>query len=128
MFSSDDNKAINAGLIVADTATGIQKSLAINPYDYVNPAIIAATGAANLANALGASKGGGSISGGGGGGATITNQQSDFVPETSSLDVVDQDFDTGTRDIKITIGTDDGKTLIDTIGQELEVAKNEGRV
>jgi hypothetical protein len=125
----EENKAINAGLIIAETATGIQKSLAINPYDWANPALIAATGAVNLANALGATKGGGSISGGGGGGgAAIVNQPSDFQQETSSLELTEQTVGEGSNTVRVVIGTDDGNNLIDTIGQQLEVARSEGRV
>lgn len=83
----EDNKAIAAGLIVADTASAIMKSLSINPYDYGNVAVLAVTGALQLANALSSQKGGGSTSGAAGGGATITNRPEDFQRETTGLDV-----------------------------------------
>lgn len=86
----EDNKAVSAGLIVADTAVAIMKSLSINPYDYGNVAVIAATGIAQLAAALGASKGGGSspsAPGGGGSTGTQINNQQDFQRETFDLDL-----------------------------------------
>lgn len=85
----EDNKAIAAGLIIADTAAAIMKSLSVNPYDWGNVAVIAATGLVQLSNALGAQKGGGSTSGATGGatGVSVQNNQSDFVPETTSLEV-----------------------------------------
>jgi hypothetical protein len=55
----EDNKAIAAGLIVADTAAAIMASLKIAPYDYFNVGLIATTGAVQFANALSSSKGGG---------------------------------------------------------------------
>ena len=122
----EDNKAVNAGLIVADTAATIMSEYKTG--GWAGAALAAVTGALQLAANESASVGGGSVATPGSGGATITNQQSDFVPETSSLDVVDQDFDIGTRDIKITISDESGKTFVETIGQELEVARNEGRV
>jgi hypothetical protein len=55
----EDNKAIAAGLIIADTAAAIMASLKISPFDYVNVGILATTGAVQVANALSSSKGGG---------------------------------------------------------------------
>jgi tetrahydromethanopterin S-methyltransferase subunit G len=55
----EDNKAIAAGLIVADTAAAIMASLKIQPFNYVNVGLLAATGAVQVANALSSSKGGG---------------------------------------------------------------------
>ena len=118
-----DNKAIAAGLIVADTAVGIQKSLAVNPYDYVNVGIIAATGALNLANALSSSPGGGSISSPSGGAAP---KQQEFSPETSSLDVTEFS-EGGTKQIEVILKTEDGRTLAQMVGDELdEISRNGG--
>ena len=55
----EDNKAVAAGLIVADTAAAIMASLKINPYDYFNVGLLATTGAVQVANALSSTKGGG---------------------------------------------------------------------
>lgn len=65
----EDNKAVNAGLVIADTAAGIMKALATssNIYEgFANAAIVGATGLVQLNNVLSAQKGGGSISGGSG--------------------------------------------------------------
>ena len=121
----DDNKAIAAGLIVADTATGIQKSLAINPYDYVNVGIIAATGLANLANALGASKGGGSVSSSSGG-SPQTPQQQNFEPETTGLQLTEQS-ESGVSIQRLIISLDDGTDLFDGIASGMEERNRQGR-
>lgn len=120
----DDNKAVAAGLIVADTATAIVKSLSINPYDYVNVGIIAATGAVNLANALGATKGGGGISSSGGGGGTSSPQQESFTPETSSLSVTEQSEE-GVR--SFTLVLQDGRSLGEVVMSDIEEATRQGR-
>ncbi len=77
-----DNDDINKALIIADTAAAITHSLKINPYDWVNPAIIAATGAAQLA-----AVGSGSSSGSTGGGGGSAQQPQDFVDDTESVQV-----------------------------------------
>lgn len=119
----EDNKLVAAGLIVADTATGIQKSLSIAPYDYVNVGIIAATGALNLATALGASKGGGS-------GASAPSRgspsQPDFEEETTSLELSSAGAGGATAST-INFGTDSGDDLIDAIAAALNKAQREGR-
>ena len=120
----EDNKAIAAGLIVADTATGIQKSLAINPYDYVNVGIIAATGVANLANALGASKGGGSVSGASSGGSSTPPQQQREEPETSDLSLSSRGSES--TDIVIRFATDTGDELLDALAGGLNERQRRG--
>ena len=120
-----DNKAIAAGLIVADTAVGIQKSLATNPYDYVNVGIIAATGALGVASALGASKGGGSSVSAPTGGGSATTQQN-FQQETSSLELTDSSA-SGSQTGVITFGTDTGDSLVDAIAEALNKGMAEGR-
>jgi len=120
----EDNKAINAGLVIADTATAIMASLKINPYDYANVAVIAATGLVQLSNILGASKGGGSVSSASSSAAPA--QQSDFQPETSSLELTDSS-DSGSQQNTINFGTDSGDDLIDAIASALNKAQIEGR-
>ncbi len=59
----DDNKAVGAGIIVADTAMGVQKALAQGGmFGWAQAAAIGASGIAQLANLKGASRGGGSVS------------------------------------------------------------------
>lgn len=123
----EDNKGVSAGLIIADTAVGISKSLAISPYDYVNVGIIAATGALNLANALGASRGGGSISTGAasGGGIPSAPQQPDFTQETSSLDFTDSSSG-GSQTLNITVP--DGDEIGEAIANWLKNAERTGNI
>jgi tape measure domain-containing protein len=120
-----DNKAVAAGLIVADTATGIQKSLAINPYDYGNVALIAATGAANLANALSSSKGGGSISSGVSSGGGSDNPSSPVEPAESSLEFTEQGAESNT--MRIVLSGDNGEVLMDSIATSMEERTRQGR-
>lgn len=123
----NDNKAIAAGLIVADTATAITRSLAINPYDYINVGIIAATGAANLANALSSSKGGGTISSsssssGSSSGAATTATEAD----TSTLEVSEQ-TETGVTEVRLVITDESGNEFLDGIASGLEERTRQGR-
>ena len=120
----NDNKGVAAGLIVADTATGIQKSLAINPYDYGNVALIAATGAANLANALGASKGGGSISGGGSG-STQSFEPPQQEQELSTLDITAQDESNVIRH-EVVLTTEQGDAFLEFTMSGIEEATRRG--
>tara|TARA_R110000824_G_scaffold401353_2_gene611873 strand:+ start:139 stop:1890 length:1752 start_codon:yes stop_codon:yes gene_type:complete len=121
-----DNKAIAAGLIVADTVVGIQKSLAINPFDYVNVGIIAATGAMGVASALGASKGGGSSPSAPTGGGGASSPQQDFQAQTSSLDLTDSSAGGSTQQT-ITFGSDTGDDLVNAIAEALNKGMSEGR-
>lgn len=121
----EDNKAVNAGLVIADTATAIMASLKINPYDYANVAVIAATGLVQLSNILGASKGGGSVSSGASSAASEPPQR-DFEPDTSSLELTDAS-DSGSQATTINFGTDSGDELIDAIASALNKAQREGR-
>jgi hypothetical protein len=59
----EDNKAVGAGIIIADTAIGMQKALAQGGiYGWPFAAAIAASGIAQLASLQSASRGGGSVS------------------------------------------------------------------
>lgn len=122
----NDNKAIAAGLIVADTAAGIQHSLKINPYDYVNVGIIATTGALGVASALGASKGGGSSPSAPTGGGGASSPQQDFQEQTSSLDLTDSSAGGSTQQT-ITFGSDTGDDLVNAIAEALNKGMSEGR-
>ena len=121
-----DNKILAAGLIVADTATAVMKSLSMNPYDYANVAVLVATGMAQLAN-VGSSSPSGAASGGSGGGS-IGPQQSrepDFVQESSSLEFTDT-TDSGAATFNLTVP--DGDEIGEAIASWLNKAQNEGRV
>jgi hypothetical protein len=121
-----DNKILAAGLIVADTATAVMKSLSMNPYDYANVAVLVATGIAQLAN-VGSSSPSGAASGGSGG-SSIGPQQSrepDFQPESSSLEFTDT-TDSGAATFNLTVP--DGDEIGEAIANWLSKAQNEGRV
>tara|TARA_R110000744_G_scaffold348033_1_gene453557 strand:- start:894 stop:2693 length:1800 start_codon:yes stop_codon:yes gene_type:complete len=121
-----DNKILAAGLIVADTATAVMKSLSMNPYDYANVAVLVATGIAQLAN-VGSSSPSGAASGGSGG-SSIGPQQSrepDFVQESSSLEFTDT-TDSGAATFNLTVP--DGDEIGEAIANWLSKAQNEGRV
>ncbi len=120
-----DNKLVAAGLIVADTATAIMKSLSINPFDYGNVGVLAATGLVQLSNALGASKGGGQTSSASGGSSSgATPQQPDFQPETSSLEFTDT-TDTGQTTFNLTVP--DGDEIGQALANWINKAQTEGR-
>jgi hypothetical protein len=74
----NDNKAIKAGIIVADTAMNVNQSIANNggvPFGLPAGALAASIGLAQLAALKSSGKGGGSISGGAGGAPTTTTPE-----------------------------------------------------
>lgn len=124
----EENKAINAGLIVADTAAGVMKAFATssNIYEaFANAAVVAATGIAQLNNVLSASKGGGTISGGSGGASASQEPvQQNFEPETTDLDTT---ITTGENVQRLVISLEDGTDLIDGIASVLDENNRQGR-
>ncbi|MCJ8293763.1 MAG: hypothetical protein MJK15_05085 [Colwellia sp.] len=120
----EENKALQAGIIVADTAASVMKSLSINPYDYANVAVLIATGAAQLSNALSSSPGGGSVSGASGGGVSSEPAQQDFQEQTSSLSLTDSEA-SGSQTLNITVP--DGDEIGQAIANWLNQATAEGR-
>lgn len=121
----EENKAINQGLIIADTAAGIMMAFrsAKNPYEaYANAAIIAATGLVQLTNASSASKGGGSISAGSSSGSSASPSsqpaQQDFQPETDTLEFTDS-TSSGSTTQTITFASDTGDDLVNAIAEAL---------
>ena len=117
----EDNKAIAAGLIVADTAAAIMKSYAQDPSNYARIALIAATGVASLQQAQNAQKGGGggsASSGFGGGTSNNIAQPQQQEQETSSLQLTDLS-DTGSQRIIVEFATDSGDQLMDSIASNL---------
>ena len=121
----EDNKALQAGIIIADTAAAVMKSLSVNPYDYANVAILVATGAAQLSQALSASPGGGSVSGtSSGGGGTSAPQQQNFQEESSRLELTDTS-DSGSQSFNLSVP--DGDEIGEAIANWLNKAKAEGR-
>jgi len=124
----EDNKAIKAGLIIADTAAAVMMQLSSgDPYTaFGRAALAAAMGAVQLSNALSATKGGGSVSGGGGGGASDSGggQQRDFTPETSDLSLTTQDE---SSNVTVTLVLQDGQTLGEIVMGDLEELTRQGR-
>jgi hypothetical protein len=118
----DDNKAINAGLIVADTAAA-----AISAYKTGGPtAAFAAVafGLAQLAANASASKGGG---GGSVGVASVAPPpQQSFQPETASLDLSEATL-SGSDVLRVEFATDSGDQLMDAIAQSLNDGQKRGQ-
>jgi len=112
----EDNKAVGAGIVVADTAIAIGKANALG-YPAAIPAIAfaAATGLAQLAAIKGASKGGGSISGGSGSiGAAPTGGLGGDDDDTSTLAV----STSGTESVGgavISFASDSGDDFMDAL-------------
>ena len=125
----DDNKAIKAGLIVADTAAAVMMQLSSgDPYTaFGRAALAAAMGAAQLSNALSSTKGGGSISEGGGGSVTSSEPaQQNFERETSSLELSSAG-EGGSQQGQVVFATDTGDDLINAIAEALNKGQSEGR-
>ena len=123
----EDNKAINAGLIVADTAVGVMKAIATssNIYEgFANAAVVVATGIAQLSSLSSATKGGGSI--GGSSPTPSTETPPDFQQDTSTLDISDATAG-GSETQTIRFATDSGDDLVDAIAAALNKANSEGR-
>ena len=123
-----DNKLVAAGLIVADTATAIMKSLSLQPFNYGNVAVIAATGLVQLSNALSASKGGGatsSASSSSGGGSQAQPQES-FNPEQSEVGL-DFRSESSQNSNVIRFDTETGDQLLDALMGALNNGMRNGR-
>tara|TARA_R110000744_G_scaffold80450_8_gene157985 strand:+ start:1327 stop:2802 length:1476 start_codon:yes stop_codon:yes gene_type:complete len=123
----EDNKAIKAGLIVADTAAAVMMQLSSgDPYTaFGRAALAAAMGAVQLSNALSSTKGGGTVSEGGGS-ASVPAPQQDFQAQTSSLDLTDSSAGGSTQQT-ITFGSDTGDDLVNAIAEALNKGMSEGR-
>lgn len=117
----DDNKAINAGLIIADTAAA-----AISEYKKGGPwAAFAAIafGLAQLAANNSASKGGGDISGA----APVAQpQQQSFEQDTSNLTLAEA-TGSGSDTLRIEFVTGTGDDLMDAIANGLNEGQKTGR-
>jgi hypothetical protein len=120
----DDNKAIGAGLIVADTAIAISKANALGyPMSIPAMALAAATGVAQLAALQGSSKGGGSISSSGG---SLSPPQDNYIPDQSEIGLDFRDESGSTSNI-ITFNTDSGDQLLDVLSGMLNESQRQGR-
>ena len=116
----EDNKAVSAGIAFVNTAQGVTKAL--SEKDFVSAALIAATGAVQISNILGASKGGGSVS-------SVPSKpivEPDFIQDTTDLDFTDSNS-SGSATNLITFNTDTGDQLVDAIADALNKGQAEGR-
>ncbi|MCP4987571.1 MAG: hypothetical protein GY928_16390 [Colwellia sp.] len=116
----NNNKAIGAGIIVAETAQNVVTSVKNSggiPWGLPAGAAAAAMGVAQLAALKGATKGGGSISGGSGGASSQPQQPESYTPETSSLEVTEQTT-TGNQTFQLVL--EDGTELTRGIMQSME--------
>jgi hypothetical protein len=121
----EDNKAISAGLIVADTAAAIMASLRINPYDYFNVGLIATTGAIQLANALSSSKGGGGSTSnptGGGAGQQTTQPVENFNDQGATITNISDGV--STRQSLVIEFNDE---VVDAISRQIQKSQSDGR-
>lgn len=118
----DDNKAINAGLIIADTAAA-----AISAYKTGGPSAAFAAiafGLAQLAANASASKGGGEVSGGGA--PQAQQQQQGFAPETTGLELTEA-TEAGGDVLRIEFATDTGDDLMNAIANSLNEGQKRGQ-
>lgn len=124
----EDNKAIKAGLIIADTAAAVMMQLSSgDPYTaFGRAALAAAMGAVQLSNALSATKGGGSVSGGSGGGSATQSQQQNFEPETADLSLTTQDEEGTTQNV-IRFDVNSGDALMDALAGAFNDHMRQGR-
>ena len=129
----EDNKAIKAGLIVADTAAAVMLQLSSgDPFTAFSRAALAgAIGAAQLANALSSSKGGGTISEGGGGSVTSTEPaQQSFEQETTtqeaSVSVVGDEASTDVTNL--TFNAEGGSSADEFMAMAYNDAVRSGRI
>lgn len=121
----EDNRGIRSALVVMDTAVGITKAFAENPYPVALgiSAAIAANGVIQLANIKSASKGGGSVSSGGA--SAAQTEQSNFQPETANLSVSEQTSG-GARLFQVDLP--DGDEIGQAIANWMMKATEEGRL
>lgn len=123
----EDNKAIQAAFIVAETAAGITRQFADLPFPaaLATSAVVAATGIAQLAALNSASPGGGSISTPGGGAPAISSQET-FTPETTALEFTEAGGE-GVTTQRLIISTEDGQDIFDGIASNIEERTRQGR-
>jgi hypothetical protein len=121
----NDNKAIGAGIIIAETAQNVVTSVKNSggvPWGLPAGAAAAAMGISQLAALKGSSKGGGSIQAASV--AVPSQQQPDFQPESSSLEFTDT-TDTGQTTFNLTVP--DGDEIGQALANWINKAQTEGR-
>jgi len=123
----DDNKAISAGIIVADAAVAINRQFKDLPFPaaIANSVVIASNAASQLAAAKSASKGGGSISAGGGS-PSISAGGGTEEAETSTLDISEQS-ESNTQTVRVVLESGDGDVFLDSLSKRMEENTRQGR-
>ena len=122
----NNNKAIGAGIIVAETAQNVVTSVKNSggiPWGLPAGAAAAAMGIAQLSALKSSSKGGGSISSGGT--SAPATQQPQSVDQ-SNLSITTQDEDSANV-MMIQFATDSGDALLDAIAEGLNNNQRQGR-
>lgn len=129
----EDNKAVEAGMIVAKTATNVVESVKNSggvPWGLPAGAAAAAMGIAQLAALKGASKGGGSISAGGSGTPPIQSSNLGLNPEDTSTLEIDSDTTSGgatnTSEIVVRFEANEGDELLNVIANGLNEKNRRG--
>lgn len=117
----EDNKLVKAGLVVADTAAGIMRTIATYGLPQATPFVTAtaALGAAQLASIQSATKGGGTVSGGGAGGTSIQNRPEDFAPETTNLTIKSDIEGVGTSVNRVSLSVEDSDDFIEELADRI---------
>ena len=116
-----DNKEISGTIAFINTAEGVTKAL--SKQDYGGAALTAATGAVQIANILGAEKGGG---GSVGSVPSAPPKQPDFEPDTASLDLTESAAG-GSQKIEVVFSTDSGDELTEAFANAIKKGQSEGR-
>ena len=116
----EDNKALRAALVVADTAAGITRQFSDLPYPaaLATSAAIATSGAVQLAAISSSSKGGGGTIATPTAASVTTDTQQDFQPETDTIDFRSSTSG-GSTTQTITFAADTGDSLVDAIAEAL---------
>ena len=118
-----DNKEVSAGIAFVNTAQGVTKALAVQ--DYAGAALTGILGAAQISAILGAGRGGGSapsVSSS----APSTQQESNFVPDTSSIELTES-TGTGSSEIRVVMVDGSGNDLVTFISEQQSENQRNGR-
>jgi hypothetical protein len=121
----DDNKAIGAGIIVADTARASMRAIAdLGPIaGPLAAAAIAATGLTQLANLNGAERGGGSISGSST--AAVDTSIPEQAQESDQILLSQSDTENGNQSVIIKF-EGDGNEITEALAKSMKVMQRSG--
>ena len=124
----ENNKGVQAALIVTNAAVGITRQFADLPYPaaLASSAAIAVSAAAQLANLNSATPAGGGSVASSGGSASAPQQQDNFVPDSTSLTITESTA-SGSTQGRISFSDDSGDDILDAIARGLNKGQSEGR-